>query len=93
MGRLNILLLVLVIFCAMVVVDQQHTARSLFVALGQERQAEHQIEVAFTRLQLQQIALSKGERVDSVARTKLEMSPPVPGTVIFMPFEGGFKHE
>ncbi|HEX4857231.1 MAG TPA: cell division protein FtsL [Limnobacter sp.] len=93
MGRLNIFLLSLVVFCAMVVVEQQHTARSLFVALGEEQQAEHQIEVAFTRLQLQQVALAKGERVDEVARTRLEMSPPAQGSVIFMPLEGGFKHD
>ena len=58
MGRLNILLLALVIFCAMLVVEQQHEARTLFVALGQEQQAEQQIEVAFTRLQLQQVTLA-----------------------------------
>jgi len=93
MGRLNIFLLALVIFCAMVVVEQQHAARSLFVALGQEQQAEHQLEVAFTRLQLQQVTLAKGERVDAVARTELNMSPPAPGSVVFMPLDGGFQHE
>lgn len=87
------MLLVLVIFCAMLVVEQQHAARTLFVTLGQEQQAEHQIEVAFMRLQLQQVALAKGERVDEVARTKLNMSPPSPGSVVFMPFDGGFQHE
>ena len=90
MGRLNLLLLAMVIFCSMLVVEQQHEARSLFVALGQEQQAEHQIEVAFTRLQLQQVALAKGERVDDVARKKLDMSPPAPGSVVFMPLDGGF---
>ena len=49
MGRLNIFLLALVIFCAIVVVEQQHSARTLFVALGQEQQAEQQIEVALYR--------------------------------------------
>ena len=93
MGRLNIFLLALVIFCAIVVVEQQHAARSLFVALGQEQQAEHQIEVAFTRLQLQQVTLAKGERVDAVARTELGMSPPAPGSVVFMPLDGGFQYE
>lgn len=93
MGRLNILLLALVVFCAMLVVDRQHEARTLFVALGQENQAEHQIEVAFTRLQLQQVTLAKGERVDEVARTKLDMSPPAAGSVIFMPLDGGFARD
>lgn len=93
MGRLNILLLTLVIFCAMLVVEQQHAARTLFVALGQEQQAEQQIEVAFTRLQLQQVTLAKGERVDLVARTKLNMSPPMAGSVVFMTLDGGFQRE
>lgn len=93
MGRLNIFLLALVVFCAIAVVEQQHSARTLFVALGQEQQAEQQIEVAFTRLQLQQVALAKGERVDEVARTKLDMSPPAQGSVVFMPLDGGFQRE
>lgn len=93
MGRLNILLLTLVVFCAMLVVEQHHAARSLFVALGQEQQAEHQIEVAFSRLQLQQVSLANGERVNSVARTTLDMSPPASGAVVFMPLDGGAPNE
>jgi cell division protein FtsL len=93
MGRLNLLLLGLVLCCAMVVVNLQHQARSLFVALGQEQQAERQIEVAFTRLQLQQVTLAKGERVDEVARSRLGMSPPAPGSVVFMTLDGGFQRE
>ncbi|HEX4916418.1 MAG TPA: cell division protein FtsL [Limnobacter sp.] len=93
MGRLNILLLALVLLCATEVVELQHESRSLFVALGQEQQAERQIEVDFQRLQLQQVALAKGERVDQVAREKLGMNPPAPGTVVFMPLDGGFQRE
>ena len=92
MRRLNLLLLILVGFCAIQVVDSQHTARSLFVELGKEQQAERQIEVAFTRLQLQQITLAKGERIDEVARTRLKMKVPDPNKVIFMALDGHF-HE
>ena len=46
-----------------------------------------------TRLQLQQVALAKGERVDEVARTRLDMNPPAPGSVVFMQLEGGFQRE
>ncbi|HEY1057870.1 MAG TPA: cell division protein FtsL [Limnobacter sp.] len=93
MGRLNILLLALVIYCAMQVVDFQHEARTLFVTLGSEQEAERQLDVAFTRLQLQQVALAKGERVDEVARRELKMAPPQPGSIVFMPFDTGGSHE
>jgi cell division protein FtsL len=93
MGRLNIFLLAAVVFCAIWVVDLQHSARTLFVHLGQEQKIERQIEVAFARLQLQQVTLASGERVDRVARTKLEMSPPAAGSVLFMTLDGGALHE
>ena len=93
MARLNVLLLALVVFCALQVVELQHKARRLFIQLGAEQQAERQIEVAFSRLQLQQVALAKGERVDSVARNELKMSPPAPGSVIFLPYSGGAQRE
>lgn len=89
MGRFNVLLMGLVIFCAMQVVELQHNARRLFITLGAEQEAERQLEVAFTRLQLQQVAYAKGERVDAVARKELKMGPPATGSVVFMPFDGG----
>lgn len=93
MGRLNIFLLLLLVFCAIKLVESQHEARAAFVELGRERQAERQLEVAFTRLQLDQVALAKGERVDAVARTKLKMLPPNPNAIVFMTLGGGGGRE
>lgn len=88
MGKLNIFLFALVIACALKVVDWQHQARSHFVELNQEQQVEQQLEVSFTKLQLQQVALAKGERVDSVARTQLKMKTPPPEAIVFLPLIG-----
>jgi cell division protein FtsL len=93
MGKLNIFLLMLVVFCASQLVESQHEARRLFVELGRERQAERQLEVAFTRLQLDQATLAKGERVDSVARSKLKMITPSPNSIVFMSLSGGGTRE
>lgn len=90
MGKLNLILLGLVVFSAIQVIDAQHEARTYFVKLGQAQQAERQLEVAYTRLQLEQTSLAKAERVDQIAREKLGMRPPEPKSVVFMPFSGGF---
>ncbi|GLR26063.1 MULTISPECIES: cell division protein FtsL [Limnobacter] len=93
MGRLNILLLLLVVGCAIRLVDAQHTARTLFVELGRERQVERQLEVAYTRLQVEQTSLSKGERVVELAKSKLKMVYPAPNDVVFMNLDSGGGHE
>jgi cell division protein FtsL len=92
MGRLNVLLLVVVLFCSARVVELQYQARSLFVALGEEEEAARQLGVALTHLQLSQEALAKGERVDEIARKQLKMVRPIGNALVYMPLEGG-RHE
>lgn len=93
MGKLNFLLLSLVVYCALTVVETHHEARALFVELGRAQQAERQLEVAFSRLQLEQVALAKGERVDEIARTTLGMQQPDPGKILFMTLDGRLLNE
>ena len=93
MGRLNFLLLICVVYSAMAVVEFQHESRTLFVQLGSEQQAERQLEVAFSRLQLEQVALAKGERIDEIAREKLKMQLPSPDRTVFMSLSGRLLNE
>ena len=89
MGKLNLVLLGLVVFSAIQLIDSQHASRVLFIQLGKAQQAERQLEESYDGLKLEQIALGKAERVDQIARERLGMHPPEPKAVVFMPFSGG----
>lgn len=88
MTKLNFLLLALVVYCAMLVVEYQHESRTLFVKLGGAQQLERHLEVAFNRLQLEQVMLAKGERIDRIAREQLKMQQPTTDQTVFMSSDG-----
>lgn len=93
MGKLNFALLLVVVYCSMILVEFQHDSRTLFVQLGSAQQGERQLEVAFSRLQLEQVALAKGERIDKIAREKLKMQSPPPDKTVFMTLNGRLLNE
>jgi cell division protein FtsL len=76
MGRLNFVLIILIVVCALSLVSAQNRARSFFVALERANQAERQLENEWTQLQVEQVALSKGSRVEDIARAQLKMKIP-----------------
>lgn len=76
MGRLNFLLVIVIVVCALSLVSSQHRARGFFVALERANQAERQLENEWTQLQVEQVALSKGSRVEEIARSQLRMKIP-----------------
>ena len=88
MGKLNLIMLLVVFYCGLLVVEFEHKSRTLFVELGRAQDAERQLEVAFTRLQLRQVELSKGDRIDQIAREKLRMQLPEPDKTVFMTLSG-----
>lgn len=92
MGRLNVLLLLVLLFCAARVVELQYQARKVFVKLGEEEEAARQLGFDLTHLQLAQESLAKGERVDDIARKQLKMVRPVGAALVYMPLESG-PHE
>lgn len=77
MGRLNALMIFLIVICALLVVATQHKARGLFVALGRAAQVERQLENDWSQLQVEQVALSRGSRVEEIARTHMKLHMPV----------------
>lgn len=78
MLKLNVLLLVLVVMCALGVVSVQHEVRKLFVELQREQERAQQMEVEWGQLQLEQATLALPSRVESVASTQLQMQLPQP---------------
>lgn len=76
MGRLNLLLVVAIVLCALSVVTAQNRSRSQFVALERANQVERQLENEWSQLQVELVALSKGLRVEEIARDQLRMRIP-----------------
>lgn len=76
MFRLNLVLLVIALVCALSVVTTQHKARKLFIELEKEKQAEKQVNIEWGRLQLEQATWAAHSRVEQVAASKLNMMPP-----------------
>ncbi len=76
MGRVNLIMVIAIVVCALALVTTQHRARGLFVALERENQLERQLENDWTQLQAEQVSLSKGSRVEEIARTQLRLRTP-----------------
>jgi cell division protein FtsL len=76
MVRLNMLLLLAAVFCALSVVTSQHKARKLFQALETEQERAKQLEVEYGQLQLELSTWATSPRIEKIAREKLRMSVP-----------------
>lgn len=77
MQRVNLLLLLLVVFCALGVVTSQHRARKLFQALEAEQEKGRQLDVEYGQLQLEMSTWATHPRVEQIARDRLHMQLPV----------------
>lgn len=69
-------LLVAVVTGSLSVVSSQHQARKLFIALQQEKERAHQLEVEWGQLQLEQSTLATPARVERIATQQLQMQLP-----------------
>ena len=76
MAKLNLLLLLVAIACALGLVTSQHKARKSFVALQQEKDRAQQMDVEWGQLQLEQGALAMPARVEKIAIGQLQMQRP-----------------
>lgn len=82
MVRLNMLLLLAVVICALGVVTSQHKARKLFQDLEVEQDRAKQLDVEFGQLQLELSTWATPPRIEKIAREKLKMRTPEPAKVI-----------
>ncbi len=76
MFKLNLLLLLILVICALGVVTAQHEARKLNMALENERKMTRQLEVDWGRLQLEQSTLVARRQIENAARAQLNMEVP-----------------
>ena len=82
MLRLNLLLLLAVVVCALGVVTSQHKARKLFQALEAEQDRARQLDVEFGQLQLELSTWATPPRIEKIAREKLKMRTPESAQVL-----------
>ncbi len=87
MVKLNLLLMVIAVICAMGVVTSQHKARKMFVDLQQEESLAKQMEVEWGQLQLEQSTWAMHARIEKIASSYLQMKVPDPTKTQIIPLQ------
>ena len=82
MIRLNMLLRLAAVFCALGVITSQHKARKLFQALEAEQERAKQLDVEFGQLQIELSTWATSPRIEKIARERLKMRTPEPARVL-----------
>lgn len=87
MVKLNLLLTLVLLVCALAVVSARHQARKLFVELQAQQAHARELDIEWGRLQLEISTWLMHNRVEEVARTRLRMAVPDPRQVYVL--QGG----
>ena len=77
-AKLNLLLLLVLIACALGLVTSQHKARKLFTDLEREQERARSLEIEYGRLQLESSTWGLHSRVGKIAGASLGMRAPDP---------------
>ncbi len=81
MAKLNLLLLLVLVICALGLVTSQHKARKLFSEFERERERSRALEVEYGQLQLESSTWGLHSRVEKIAGGRLGMRTPDPRRV------------
>jgi cell division protein FtsL len=76
MSRLNVVLALVLVVCALGVVQAQHRSRTYFVELELLKKEARALDEQWGQLQLEQSTWANPARVDSLARMQLGLVPP-----------------
>jgi cell division protein FtsL len=82
MARLNVLLLLVILACALGLVSSQHKARKIFQAMDAEQERARQLEVEFGQLQLELSTWATSPRIEKIARERLKMRAPEASKIV-----------
>lgn len=88
MVRVNLLLLLALIACALGVISARHKARTLFIDLEAGQAQAKRLDEEYTQLQLEQGAWATHKRIEAVAARSLGMRLPDPGTTRIVTLAG-----
>jgi len=80
-AKLNLLLLLVLIVCALGLVTSQNKARKLFTELEREQEYSRALDVEFGQLQLESSTWGLHSRVEKIAAGRLGMRVPDPRRV------------
>ena len=81
MAKLNLLLLLVLVVCALGLVTSQHKSRKLFSELEREQERSRALDVEFGQLQLEASTWGLHSRVEKIAHGALGMRAPDPRRV------------
>jgi cell division protein FtsL len=87
MIKLNIVLSVVLVLCALALVTSQHEARKLFTELTGQQETAKQIDVEWGQLQLEQSTWAMHARIEKIASGYLQMHVPAPARLRLVPAE------
>ena len=76
MLRVNLILLLIAVTCALGTVSANHRARKLFTELEREQNQMRELDVEWGQLQLEQSTWANHARIEQIAREKLGMRTP-----------------
>lgn len=76
MTRLNMILLIALVGCALSVVTSQHKARKLFMELQSAQDGERKLDQEWRELQIESQTLGTGKRIEQKAIRDLGMTVP-----------------
>lgn len=83
-GKLNLVLVAVLVGCALSLVKAQYIARHLFIELESMQQNARQLDIDWAQLQLDQSTLGKNGRIEQIARTDLSMAPLTPARTQYL---------
>lgn len=76
MTKLNLVLVLVLVACALGMVTSQHKARKIFIDLQQEQELAKKMDVEWGQLQLEQSTWAMHARIEKIATTYLQMRVP-----------------
>ncbi|MEA3130982.1 MAG: cell division protein FtsL [Paraburkholderia sp.] len=89
MNRLNIFLLMILMGCALSVVNATNQQRQIFIQLQRAQSQERQLQQDYSQLQYQQSALSKTSRIEQIATDSLKMQAVSTGRTQYLTLDPG----
>ena len=78
MSRLNIVMALILVVCALAVIQAQHRSRTYFVELERLKKEARALEEQWGQLQLEQSTWANPARVDTLARTRIGLVAAMP---------------
>ena len=88
MTRLNTLLLLALIGCALSVVTSQHKARKFFIELQVEQESERKLDSEWRELQIESQTQGAGRRIEQKAARELGMGQPDAKKTVIVVLDG-----